>query len=554
MHHFNAVVFAFLASTVVAGRTPPSENLPVVDLGYELYRATEFNQTRGYYNFSNIRYASPPLGDLRFRAPVLPATNRSVIQDGSVTRICPQATPSWLVEAGVWAFPYIVSGTIPNITYSLTTPNNDSLPITRDPRENEDCLFLDVMVPKKVFENAGPGAKAPVMVYIYGGGYTAGTKSEIDPVGLMARSRDHSPNGVIYVGMNYRLGAFGFLSGPTFQKDGTANAGLYDQRLALEWVQTNIHLFGGDKTRVTVFGGSAGAGSIMHQITAFGGLKSPPFQQLILQSPGWTPRPGPDQQDNYFRTFLANANASDLAELRKLPSDVLMYANALQVVRSPYGTFTFGPTIDGKFVTQDPRTLLNRGQFPKSLKALVAHNMDEGIGFSPPSSSNALYLDLIKSILPLADRSVIDLMVDDFYPPIFDGSELYHDQIARAALTVTESTFSCKSFSVGSTFSHSFGYVFDVFPATHGFDSQYVFYDPETSSALNLTIAYAIQDYVTTFAIGGIPHSSVDGLPGFPSYGKKGNVVMLGDTGISTTTDPAANERCKWWNLNLSTN
>lgn len=189
MHHFNAVVFAFLASTVVAGRTPPSENLPVVDLGYELYRATEFNvsmhndrfhaliyftdlslvkQTRGYYNFSNIRYASPPLGDLRFRAPVLPATNRSVIQDGSVTRICPQATPSWLVEAGVWAFPYIVSGTIPNITYSLTTPNNDSLPITRDPRENEDCLFLDVMVPKKVFENAGPGAKAPVMVYIYG--------------------------------------------------------------------------------------------------------------------------------------------------------------------------------------------------------------------------------------------------------------------------------------------------------------------------------------------------------------------------------------------------
>lgn len=67
--------------------------------------------------------------------------------------------------------------------------------------------------------------------------------------------------------MNYRLGAFGWLSGPTFQESGTANLGLYDQRLALEWVQANIHLFGGDPNRVTVFGESAGGGSIMHQIT-----------------------------------------------------------------------------------------------------------------------------------------------------------------------------------------------------------------------------------------------------------------------------------------------
>jgi carboxylesterase type B len=110
--------------------------------------------------------------------------------------------------------------------------------------------------------------------------------------------------------------------------------------------------------------------------------------------------------------------------------------------------------------------------------------------------------------------------------------------------------FSCKVFAVGSTFNDSFGYVFDVFPATHGLDTGYVFYDLETSS-LNQTLAYAIQDYITTFAIGGVPHSSVDGLSGFPSYGKNGSVVRLSSSSISTMIDPAANERCKWWNLGL---
>lgn len=95
-----------------------------------------------------------------------------------------------------------------------------------------------------------------------------GDKSGINggsPAGLLRRSN----NGVIYVSLNYRLGAFGFLSGPTFQSysNTTANAGLHDQRFALNWVKQHIHVFGGDPNRVTVFGESAGAGGIMHQIT-----------------------------------------------------------------------------------------------------------------------------------------------------------------------------------------------------------------------------------------------------------------------------------------------
>ena len=69
--------------------------LPIVDLGYELYRASEFNPTGQFYNFSNIRYAAAPIGDLRFRAPELPTVNRSKVQSGLPDRICPQATPAW---------------------------------------------------------------------------------------------------------------------------------------------------------------------------------------------------------------------------------------------------------------------------------------------------------------------------------------------------------------------------------------------------------------------------------------------------------------------------
>lgn len=133
----------------------------------------------------------------------------------------------------------------------------------QDPRTSEDCLFLDVFAPKNVFEDAGSGYGAPVLVWIYGGGYTGGNKVSGSPTGLFMRAEQD----IVFVAMNYRLGAFGWLSGPTLQKDGDANAGLLDQRLALEWIQENIHLFGGDPNRVTVFGESAGGGSIMHQIT-----------------------------------------------------------------------------------------------------------------------------------------------------------------------------------------------------------------------------------------------------------------------------------------------
>jgi len=119
---------------------------------------------------------------------------------------------------------------------------------------------------------------------------------------------------------------------------------LYDQRLALEWIQNNIHLFGGDPGHVTVMGESAGGASIMHQITAFGGSQGPaPFQQAIIQSPAYVSDLPVQQQEDTLQKFLQILNVSTIQQARQLPSETLISANAKFVGESPYGNYIVDP-------------------------------------------------------------------------------------------------------------------------------------------------------------------------------------------------------------------
>lgn len=183
---------ATVGASSTATCTSNSTASPVVDLTYGLYAAqvTLSPDTRTYYNFSNVRYAAPPIGDLRFAAPQDPVNNRSAgVQDGTYGKICPQAYTPWQNAALV------------------TAPPGE--------QESEDCLFLDVVVPADVWDQRCSTSR-PVIIWIHGGGFQIGAKygsPGSNPLGLLDRSFEEDGEGVIWIGLNYRVSAQCLLKG-----------------------------------------------------------------------------------------------------------------------------------------------------------------------------------------------------------------------------------------------------------------------------------------------------------------------------------------------------
>jgi len=327
------------------------------------------------------------------------------------------------------------------------------------------------------------------------------------------------------------------LSGPTFQENGTANAGLYDQRLALEWVQSYIHLFGGDKNRVTVMGQSAGGGSIEHQITAYGGLKGKaPFQQAIVQSPGFFQIPSNKQQEATFQqtlqhsSIIAGRQITTLEQLRSLNSTQLYLTNAVEIGLAPYGTYGYGPAVDGKFVPKLPGELLLHGQFDKSVKVMTGHVANEGFFFTSPFIQNEMaFRAFIAQTVPAATNETINYIVEVLYPPVFNGSYGYKTQYDRTAFN-----------------SSIYAYFFDgPLGGIHGEDVEYTFFNGDAGTPVP-QVAPTLQDYITSFAMNGNPNEP--GVPFFPLYGANSTVTNITAATLGAQTrDPTANARCAWW-------
>ncbi|KAI9803612.1 MAG: hypothetical protein M1825_001955 [Sarcosagium campestre] len=548
------------------------ERLPLVNVGEDSYhRAIEYNEETGFYNFSNIRFAEPPVGLARFAAPVAARPEHGIDQ-GEVGRMCPQAFPTWIARSMNFVPDYLRGRgsdydnvTVPTIP-SLSPDALASIMPRPDARENEDCLFLDIFVPKEFL----PRSKrkridpAPVIVWFHGGGYVSGDKSGLgSPAGLLERSKTGTAKGVIIVAINYRLGAYGWLGGPTFEKAGVPNAGLLDQRLGLEWVQEHIHVFGGDASRVTVMGDSAGGGSILHQLTAFGGKDPAPFQQAIVQSPAFTPQAIGDELDAQLERFLKTAAVDSIEEARDLSPAKLRYANYVTVGYAPYGRYEYGPSVDGIFVQDLPGRLLEKGKFSKNvMNIMTGHNLNEGLQFTPPYvHNNDDFMLFLRSYFPSAESAELDYVARNLYPPVLPGSAGYRDQTGRTALFISEGTFTCNTVFLARAFSNTtFNYLFSVPPALNGADLPYTFFDGNNKeiSENEQKLALALQTYLTGFAQSGSPsgpqmYGSMNpgglqnGYPVFRPYGVGSQVLDLNPSGIRYRTDPAASERCAWW-------
>lgn len=280
----------------------------------------------GIERFLDVPYVQPPTGALRWRAPQAPAVRASVRAAREPGKLCPQP------EAGMGP-------------------------------QSEDCLQLNVWRP------ATPGPH-PVMVWIHGGGHTQGSAVQVQDGALFYDGTPFASRGVVYVSINYRLGLLGYLAQRDFLGEApdypqAGNYGLLDQIAALSWVQRNIASFGGDPTKITIFGESAGGVSTcaLMAAPAARGL----FQRAVVQSGNclWSPpslTTGLAQGDR-VTSATGCASASDKrACLRALAPAQLM--TAVPPVVDPAGMNdgeSFGPILDGSALTEAPGRAIANG-------------------------------------------------------------------------------------------------------------------------------------------------------------------------------------------------
>lgn len=296
---------------------------PVVDTVYGPVRGIDDGRAMSW---KGVRYAAPPVGDLRFRAPEPPTPWTEVADADGYGFVCPQPP-------------------VPNFPLELGAP------------QNEDCLFLNIWAPP----GTRPGDAKPVMVWIHGGAYVLGSSTQP----LYNGRRLAAGGDVVVVTLNYRIGVFGFLD--LSQVDGRfdSNIGLRDVLAALRWVRDNIAAFGGDPSRVTVFGESAGAGitTTLLAIPEAQGL----FAGAIAQSSPATSVYDQNRAQRVTHQVLEYLGIGASETHRLVDVDVRALLSATKKVfdevpvRNP-GTLAFVPIVDGDLLHDYPVKMARQGR------------------------------------------------------------------------------------------------------------------------------------------------------------------------------------------------
>ena len=275
------------------------------------------------------------------------------------------------------------------------------------PGNSEDCLFADIYTPTAAIQSDST-AKLPVFVFIQGGGLTD-TLGRFNGTGLLSASN----LSIITVTFTYRSGPFGFLASREVLANGTLNAGLLDQLQLLQWVKQEITHFGGDASRVTLGGQSAGAGCALNHLTANETMNSGLFQAAILQSTSSPPvRQVSEQQFQYDNLVNATqcSGQDTLACLRGLTTDQLLAGSFINPYPGNTGVPVFGwhIVVDGIYVNDSPLSSLANGKV-SNVPIVIGSVTDEGTVFTPRNISNSVEATaFIKNNYPNVTQAQLD--------------------------------------------------------------------------------------------------------------------------------------------------
>ncbi|KAM0331259.1 hypothetical protein ACHAQA_002929 [Verticillium albo-atrum] len=412
------VITLLSAAGLVASST--TEPGPQVDLGYSIYEGLTYGN--GVNAFLGMRYATAPIGRNRLRVPQKPTSgNRSgVVSAKGHGPIC--------FGVQELAFP--------------PAP----LPAS------EDCLFLDVYAPAHV-----EGDGVPVMVWIQGGAFVNLYNPNYNGSGLVEASN----NNAVIVTFNYRVGPQGFLASQALQDEGNLNLGLHDQRMAISWVEENISKFGGDPRKVTLFGTSIGAGSVLLHTMAYGGQASA-AQELNWHAGIATAVNIPSvyqvkDLENQYKEFLRRAGCDSLACLRELSTEEFQAANIgrPQIEGAPsLPLFPYGPVIDGILLPDTPSILAAAGNFSKSRPLIVGSGQSEGTVFAPQANTIQEVDGFLAAQFPLLTSDDLNkaqtLYVD--IPSTYPGVTASHSPyFYRASAMYGDAAFSCPTLDVATS-------------------------------------------------------------------------------------------------------
>lgn len=402
-----------------------------------------------------------------------------------------------------------------------------------------------------------PGANLPVLVWIYGGGFETGSTDMYDGTNFVSASMDLDMP-IVFVAMNYRLGGFGFMPGSEILKDGSSNLGLLDQRLALEWVADNIKAFGGDPSKVTIWGESAGSISVFDQMALYDGDNTyngaPLFRSGIMNSGSVVPADPvdcPKGQAVYDQVVEVSgcSGASDTLEcLRGLDyTDFLNAVNSFPSITS-YNSVAlpYLPRPDGKVLTDSPEKLVTNGKYA-SVPFIVGDQEDEGTIFSLYQNNittTEQIVDYLQSIFFFgASRTQLEELVATYPNITTDGSPFrtgdmnnWYPQYKRIAALLGDITFTItrRAFLTWASqvkpdipswsYLSSYGYGTPILGTFHGLDVFQVFYGTPTNYA-----SASFQAYYLSFIYDQDPNSRAKLFMNWPQWSDDRTLIQCFD-------------------------